>query len=744
MMHREPIRLPLPGEVTPEAALERLHRTPGLVLLQTAGPTPGRSLLSARPRRAVRWGPAGVEASGPWPDASAAVAWRPVEGVDDPLRLLGQLLPDDVAGRSPGEGSASGRPFRGGWIGYLGYEVADLLEVLPPAPPHDGFPTLWFGAYDWAVVWSPGVAPRLEGLPLPGAEVGELRRRMEGVREQLLAEEPGPSGAEFREAGAESAGDLRSSLGRAGYEAGVERIREYIRAGDLYQANLTHRVDAPWSRGGVELYRRLLARSPAPYAAYLDTGDGEVASISPESFLRLRGDRVTTRPIKGTAPRGASPEADRAQARALLESEKDRAENVMIVDLMRNDLSRVCRPGSVTVPHLLSLETHPSVHHLVSTVEGRLGKGKGPVDLLRATLPGGSITGAPKIRAMEILRELEPVRRGVYTGALGVLEFGGDLELSIAIRTATLSGATARYGVGGGITLASDPAAEWQESMDKAAPFVEVVGEGRDVGIEAEPAAFAGPPKSAIGVRATPEPPVRTKVTGPGSTSPPASLEGAILVLDNYDSFVHNVGRYLRELAGPAREVRIVRSDAVSVADILRSPPTHLLLSPGPCTPDEAGVSVELVQALGGRVPILGICLGHQAVARAFGAQVVRAAVPIHGRASAVHHDGEGILQGLPSPFQAGRYHSLVVAPDSLPAELEVVARDDTGTVMAIRHRRWPVWGVQFHPESILTAPGHRILAAFLKLAGGDQGVGDVPGVRAFVPERLEREAESS
>jgi para-aminobenzoate synthetase component 1 len=204
----------------------------------------------------------------------------------------------------------------------------------------------------------------------------------------------------------------------------------------------------------------------------LDIGAGEVASVSPELLLRVRSGRVTTRPIKGTASRGGTRELDRELADRLLASDKDRAENVMIVDLLRNDLSRVCRPGSVRVPELAILESHAAIHHLVSTVEGRLEEGVSPAGLLRATFPGGSVTGAPKIRAMEVLRALEPVRRGVYTGAIGILGFHGDLELSVAIRTAVLRGGYATYGTGGGITLASVAHDEWRESELKAAPFL--------------------------------------------------------------------------------------------------------------------------------------------------------------------------------------------------------------------------------------------------------------------------------
>jgi len=260
--------------------------------------------------------------------------------------------------------------------------------------------------------------------------------------------------------------------------AGVERIREYIRAGDLFQANLTRRITVEREVTGEELYRRMMEQSPAPYGALLETGEGDVVSISPEGFLSLRGRMVETRPIKGTAPRSGDPDRDRALRVSLEASEKDRAENVMIVDLLRSDLSRVCRDGSVEVPELLALESHPTVHHLVSTVRGRLRDDAGPVDLLRASFPGGSVTGAPKIRAMEILRELEPVRRGVYTGALGILGFGGDMELSIPIRTAVCREGRVHYGTGGGITLASDPAGEWVETEDKALAFFRALGSG--------------------------------------------------------------------------------------------------------------------------------------------------------------------------------------------------------------------------------------------------------------------------
>ena len=393
----------------------------------------------------------------------------------------------------------------GGWIGYVGYEAADNLEQLPPPPSGGpGLPDLRFGAYDWWVMWDQaGGIPVLEGAPLPGDTgsrgMEHLKERMGEVQERLVAASGnllsdwgvghgayGPEGRRTSDPDAlvQLPEGVSSSLPHQAYLEGVERVRTHIRDGDLFQANLTQLLRCPVSIDGEALYHRLLEESPAPFAAFLDTGAGEIASISPESFLSVRGDRVTSRPIKGTIRRRLDPDEDAEAREALRASEKDQAENVMIVDLLRNDLSRVARPGSVQVPRLLEVETHPTVHHLVSTVTARLRPGVGIHELLRATFPGGSITGAPKIRAMEILRALEPFPRGVYTGSLGLVTFQGDAELSIAIRTAVVADGHAWYGTGGGVTLASDAEAEWQESLVKAVPFLRAVSEDEGKGNE--------------------------------------------------------------------------------------------------------------------------------------------------------------------------------------------------------------------------------------------------------------------
>ena len=260
----------------------------------------------------------------------------------------------------------------------------------------------------------------------------------------------------------------RSAVQRDEYEAAVRQALEYIAAGDCYQVNLSQRFSTPLSGPAWSLYERLRRRSPAPYAAYLDCGDHQVLSSSPELFLRVRGREVETRPIKGTRPRGGTPEEDAALRAELLASAKDAAELVMIVDLERNDLGRVCEYGSVHVPALRELESYRNVHHLVATVRGRLREEIDPLGCLRALFPGGSITGAPKIRAMEIIEELEPVRRGVYTGAIGWVDGHGNGEWNIAIRTLVVKAGCAYFHVGGGIVADSDPAGEYLETLAKA------------------------------------------------------------------------------------------------------------------------------------------------------------------------------------------------------------------------------------------------------------------------------------
>jgi para-aminobenzoate synthetase component 1 len=369
-------------------------------------------------------------------------------------------------------------PFQGGAAGLFSYELGRSLERLPePARDDLAFPDLSLGLYDVVVAFD-SVERRgfilSTGLPEkePAARARRAVERGEWFRAQL---ERAPEAAP---AGPISVEGWTSNFSRAGYEQAVATVIERILAGDIFQANLAQRFEAPtppdFDHFG--FYRRLRRVNPAPFAAYLDHSNFVLASASPERFLRVEGGRVETRPIKGTRPRFDDALVDMLQTKALGESRKDRAENVMIVDLLRNDLSRVCVPGSVKAPQLCELETYASVHHLVSTVVGQLREGLGPVDLLAAAFPGGSITGAPKLRAMEIITELEGHARGPYCGAIGYLGFNGTMDLNIVIRTASFRGGSCVVQAGGGIVTASDPASEYIETLDKARRIFEAFG----------------------------------------------------------------------------------------------------------------------------------------------------------------------------------------------------------------------------------------------------------------------------
>ena len=372
-------------------------------------------------------------------------------------------------------------PFQTGAVGYLAYDWGRALERLP-APAFDDLdlPDVVFGVYDWVVAWD------------HESSLAWLIARDERAKRRALDLLGGPRGAAPRTEAARmvarppaypvDAGSidprlqLQSSFAHAAYLDAVNRVREYIYAGDIFQANLSQRFEAPLAQSPWDLYRRLRTRNTAPFAAFLDLPECAVLSASPERFMRVDSSRrVETRPIKGTRPRGIGPEHDAALGRALTESPKDRAENLMIVDLIRNDLSRVCEPGTVRVRELFALEHYATVHHLVSTVVGELSPGLDALDLMKAAFPGGSITGAPKLRAMEIIAELEPSARSVYCGAIGYLSATGELDTNIAIRTAIVRDGRVYFNAGGGIVADSTAEQEYRETLDKAQGIIDAL-----------------------------------------------------------------------------------------------------------------------------------------------------------------------------------------------------------------------------------------------------------------------------
>ncbi|MBB83934.1 MAG: aminodeoxychorismate synthase, component I [Deltaproteobacteria bacterium] len=386
----------------------------------------------------------------------------------------------EVAGLSAG----LDLPFLGGAVGYLGYELGGALEgrMKFRNPDDVGLPDLSLAfvdrvlAYDHEAerLWvlglgfgdartSDGAGPRETAIARSRHVVDEVAARVEWILSEGPTPKRVPQLAPSRDL------EIESTVDASGYVKAVDTVLQEIGKGNVYQANFSQRLSVPVASPPFDLYQRLRSHNAAPFGAYLTLREATILSSSPERFLRVdAARRVESRPIKGTRARGADPEEDDRLARDLAASLKDRAENLMIVDLVRNDLGRVCTPGSITVPELMKIETYAAVFQLVSTVAGELATGRDAFDLVRATFPPGSMTGAPKLAAVELLEEIESVRRGVYAGALGYFDVRGGVDLSVVIRTLVHDGAKVHLHVGGGIVADSTPEAEYVESLDKA------------------------------------------------------------------------------------------------------------------------------------------------------------------------------------------------------------------------------------------------------------------------------------
>lgn len=378
----------------------------------------------------------------------------------EPFVLLRSALGEPVA-------PVEDVPFAGGALGYWGYDLARRMMALPEIAPAAGqLPDMAVGIYDWAVVLDHRQRTARLVSHRRFAETAELLPQIL-LRLQSLPPLPADT---FR-----VHGQIASNFTPASYAAAFASVQHYLQAGDCYQVNLAQRFSAKADGDAFGAYLALRNLSPAPYAAFLNLPQARILCASPECFVSVQNGKVMTKPIKGTRPRGSDAQQDLLLAEDLRSHPKDRAENLMIVDLLRNDLGKSCVPGSVRVPELFKVESFANVHHLVSTVEGRLAAGRDALDVLRDCFPGGSVTGAPKLRAMQIIEQLEPDRRGIYCGAIGYVGFDGNMDSNIAIRTLVHSNGRIHCWAGGGIVADSDLAAEYQETLDKASAMLELL-----------------------------------------------------------------------------------------------------------------------------------------------------------------------------------------------------------------------------------------------------------------------------
>lgn len=384
----------------------------------------------------------------------------------NPFTVLKEYLPEDLTSKEKIDHTL---PFVGGALGYFSYDLGRSIEKLPVTALDDiHLPDMRMGIYSWAIV--------VDHIKKQTHVVGDKTDlRMRRNWDDLISYIKDQSRAIKSEKIFEVVGDVNSNMSKSLYASSFDKIKKYIREGDCYQVNLAQRFNVEVEGDPWQAYCMLRNINPSPFSAYLNYSDFQILSNSPERFLSVKDQIVQTKPIKGTRPRADTKIKDDALLQELMHSEKDQAENVMIVDLLRNDISKNCALGSVKVPKLFDIESYPNVHHMVSTVTGRLQKNRNVIDLLKGCFPGGSITGAPKLRSMEVIEELEPHRRGIYCGAIGYIANNGNMDMNIAIRTILHKQQNMYFYAGGGIVYDSHMHSEYQETFDKAAAMMKVL-----------------------------------------------------------------------------------------------------------------------------------------------------------------------------------------------------------------------------------------------------------------------------
>ena len=387
----------------------------------------------------------------------------------DPFKILKEYLYD-------GPNYSHELPFVGGAVGYFSYDLGRYIEKMPDIAKDDlSLPDIMVGIYTWALV----IDHKKKRTTLVGNKSDTRTKRYWDD----LVEKFSSTTAKKTRLSLEVKSEIKSNMNKEQYESAFNKIKQYIKEGDCYQVNLAQRFNVNVEGDAWLAYQQLRKINPSPFCAYMNYPEFQILSNSPERFLSVREGKVETKPIKGTRPRSNNIDTDNFYIEELINSKKDQAENVMIVDLLRNDISKNCALGSVQVPKLFDIETFPNVHHLVSTITGKLRKSRTSIDLLRGCFPGGSITGAPKLRSMEIIEELEPHRRGVYCGSIGYIGFNGAMDTNIAIRTILYKNQKMYFYAGGGIVFDSESDAEYQETFDKAASIMKLFNKGNDYAV---------------------------------------------------------------------------------------------------------------------------------------------------------------------------------------------------------------------------------------------------------------------
>ncbi|MFN3310010.1 MAG: chorismate-binding protein, partial [Anaerolineales bacterium] len=485
--------------------------------------------------------------------------------------------------------------FMGGLVGYVGYDFVRFFEPSVAIEARSDLPEAIFLEVNTflAIDHAFGKLILASVVEDEANSLGEAEQRLNALEERLSR----PLQEKIEAVGEFSSAPLQASQTAEQFAEMVRQAKEYIRQGDCFQIVLSQRFFGRTKASPLAIYRALRRLNPSPYMFHFDFGDlagslpFSIIGASPEMHVRLERGIASLRPIAGTRPRSEHVEEDLRLEKELLADPKERAEHIMLVDLARNDLGRVCRFGSIRVSQQMVVERYSHVMHIVSQVDGELRPEYDAFDLLQATFPAGTVSGAPKVRAMQVINELEGQARGVYAGVVGYFSYSGELDSCIAIRTLVMRGDQVEVQAGAGIVADSQPQHEHQECLNKANALFKAVELAEK--------------SSASAARLNP---AAQKKEMP-----------RVVLIDNYDSFTYNLAQYLGELGA---EVLIFRNDAISPAEIVALQPTHLVVSPGPGSPQEAGVSNEVIQKLGKTIPTLGVCLGHQCIGYTFGGTV--------------------------------------------------------------------------------------------------------------------------